>query len=447
MKKLLVLIWILSVSISFFIGYKTQSIFQEVQPQSNPQEPHILVGSELFVSATNDELDYNQHSNQTSKTRAENIPRRSIKEVLSEIKRLLAEGDSSFSIASLAESYSLIKRLTEDELNEALGLINFNSNTSANSMLMMTMMSRFAELNPQAALSFVEYNISNTGAKRNVLNNIIISWANTDPLSAYYWSLSNDEDFNDKYSSTLASIGTMAIFSGLAKQDLYDAFDKLSEIDTNDSKIHSAAIGISRALEFKEDFINFIEKVNYLENNNVKDSIIRAWSQKNPQEAADWLFSNAPTTDRNRMKNTLISTWLSSSPNEAADWYMNLVTDASDQEKLDKIINKWSSQNPEDVLDWINLQPEIDTDKSIVTLLNKSASINTKFAIDNLNLLSSDLDKQNVSFKIYRALKYSNKKKAEKFFEQSPYQSSLLQQIRKDEEARAARKSKRLNNN
>ena len=67
--------------------------------------------------------------------------------------------------------------------------------------------------------------------------------------------------------------------------------------------------------------------------------------------------------------------------------------------------------------------------------------------MSNLNLLSTDFDKQKVSYRIYTSLKSINKKKAAKFLEKSPYKDSLLQQVSKDKEARAARKAKRLSGN
>ena len=154
MKKLLVLIWILSVCIAFFIGYKTQSIFQEVHHQSNHQSDSMNAGDELYLSASSDIPENNQPSIQQNYRNAEKIQSPTLKEVLTEIKTILNDGYLSLNIASLAESYNLIKGLTEEELNEMLGLIDFNSNAPNDIMLMTTMMSRFAEINPQASLRY-----------------------------------------------------------------------------------------------------------------------------------------------------------------------------------------------------------------------------------------------------------------------------------------------------
>jgi len=439
MKKLLFVIWILSVSAAFIIGNQTPSLFQEIQQQAEIEHVNKIAVKKKIVSNKNQSFTQRTASSDDDYDIVNNNAQ-SIEEVVSDLKSLLKDGFTSFSLPAIAESYNLIKDLSEQEIITALSLIELNSKNRDNLMLLTTLIGRYAELNPEASLLYINENISSDQTKQIAVNTVMSYWSKTDPVAAYYWSSSNEHsDLSDNANSI--SFGMMTIFNGLAKRDLYDAIEKLNEVEDNGQNTRMAAAGIAQAIEFKDDFIAFIAMADEIGNAGIKDTTIRNWANKNPQEAAEWVYTSDDQSNNSRTKSTVLSAWLIKQPREAADWYMGLADETSTQNKLNKIIGQWSYQSPQDALDWIDEQADIDYDKTIKLLLMSSASTNTNFAIKNMKLLSTDADKQNLSYDIYKTLNYTSKKQATAFLAKSPYKDFLQQKHNEAKQAWAKRNS------
>jgi len=82
-------------------------------------------------------------------------------------------------------------------------------------------------------------------------------------------------------------------------------------------------------------------------------------------------------------------------------------------------------RDPNEALNWLEQQTTFDTQTSTVKLLSSSTFSNPNFAVENLELLSNDKDKTNVSLDIYQALERSSTNKAADFLASSPYKNEI----------------------
>ncbi len=82
-------------------------------------------------------------------------------------------------------------------------------------------------------------------------------------------------------------------------------------------------------------------------------------------------------------------------------------------------------QDPASTLSWLNQQAGIDAKGLTTKLLDTSTFSQPQFALDNLDLLANQTDKESISYSIYSAFLRKNNKKAENFLQASPYKKSI----------------------
>jgi hypothetical protein len=114
-----------------------------------------------------------------------------------------------------------------------------------------------------------------------------------------------------------------------------------------------------------------------------------------------------------------------SNPQEAANWHMDNADDKTKQKAANEIIQNWSYRDPKAAMTWLDNQEGLDKDKSVKKIISSSIYSNPNFAIDNLEKLSSDKDKKQLSQQIYAQLKRNSPKKAADFLEDSPFKEEL----------------------
>lgn len=344
------------------------------------------------------------------------------KKILAEVKSLLAGGSFSLDLASISKSYALVSEFSELEVSNALSEMKGNLNHVRNAMYLNLLISRYAELNPYGAIDFIENNVSSPRNKKLSLNSAIRTWAKHDPTSAYYWVVDNKNNEND----FMSSYKYVALFSGLAKQDVNDAYSKLNEIANKGKDTDMAAMGLANVLEDSESFSVFYENSKFLDSKNVMNSAIATWINKDPLVATEWLDSIDEGEDKRKMQDAALNNWINSEPRKAVDWYMSHGNGDERQSYANKVVTSWGRTDPKQTLEWINQQPNIDKEIVTTKLLQSSVYSNIQFAIDNTKLLSSEKSKKSISSTIYLNLKRSNKKKAERFLNDSPYKEYLL---------------------
>jgi hypothetical protein len=346
------------------------------------------------------------------------------KKSLAELKSLLAGGYFTRDLASVAKSYAIVSQFSELEVYNALHEMKGNINHVKNVMYLNLLVGRYAEINPYGAIDFIENNVSSSRNKKSSLNSVISAWAKNDPTSAYFWAEENKDSENGN--DFMASYKYVAIFNGLAKQDVNDAYSKLNEIAGSGKNTDMAAMGLANVLEDSESYSVFYENSKKLGSDNVMKSAVASWVNKDPQVVTEWLDTVEKGEDRRTMEDAALNNWIYSEPKKAVDWYMSQADGVDVQSYINKAVSTWGRSEPKQTLEWINQQPNVDKDIATEKLLQSTIYSNLQFAIDNTELLGTEQSRKNISSTIYYRLKQSNKEKAERFLNESPLKEYLL---------------------
>jgi hypothetical protein len=415
--------WLVSIGAAFFLGYSVNSMINLNQNNtfSITEQPKLKYSD----IQTKDNIQLKEIV-KLEKLNAAVTVKPALNGLIDNLDHLLNKGQLSLDMASIVEAYKLIENLTEDELLTALNLMEGGLNKLKNLQVLSLLTERLASLDPLKAVQFVEDNVDSPQAKMTAMMSVISSWVKKDPISAYDWY----KDQSNGYASNnnFSSMGLLSIFNGLAKHDINDAFTKLTELDSSGTNIVMAVMGISDVLESKEDFVQFIEHSDELDNLEITDAIIRSWALKSPLDTIEWSESMEGTEQQKTMQSTIFTTWVSTEPTSAADWYIGTASEGEKALHATEIIEMWSMIEPNEALTWLDQQTSFDTQESIVALLNSSTYDNVKFAIDNFERLTSDKNKADVSYRIYQSLERNSTKKAAEFLASSPYKQEIEQQ-------------------
>jgi len=414
------ILWPISIGAAFFLGY---SMNFTTKPDQNKKSQIIEQPNLNDSEIQNKAIIQLKKTTKLEKINAVVMVKPDLNNLLADLENLLDGNQFSFDMASIAQAYMLIENLTEDELLTTLSLMNGKLNKANNGELLTLLLGRLATFDPLRTANFIEDNIVSPQAKMTAMMSVISSWIKDDPTSAYNWYIDPTNSFSSD--SNFSSIGFLAIFKGLASHDIDDAFTKLSELNYSATKIRMAAMGISQAIESKEDFIQFIQRSDELDDKSIKGSFISSWVLKNPLETVEWSESILDEAQQRKMQSTIFMNWTSTEPAKAADWFIGTANDSEKGSHATKIIDMWGRREPNAALAWLDQQAGFDTQKSIAKLLNSSAYMNTKFTIDNLDRLTSDKAKTKISYRIYQALQRSSSTKAAEFLSSSPYQEEI----------------------
>jgi hypothetical protein len=414
------ILWLISVGVAFILGYSMQSPIKPVPNNTSHNiEPSELSTSDIQIQ---DIAQLKKQNKLEIINKA--IPSKSdLYSLIDNLENLLNGGKYSFDMVSIAQAYQLIENLTQDELLSLLNSMNGKINKPENDKLLSLLISRMASFDPLQTASYIENNIDSSKAKMVAMMSMLSSWVKEDPTSAYYWYTDPNNSLTSQKSSSTR--GLSAIFEELASQDIYDAFTKLTELDSAGTDTRMAAYGISESLENKEDFIQFIERSDELGNKSVKDSFLNNWVKKSPSETVEWSESILNSKQQKRVQSTIFNIWVREEPTNAANWYISTFDENKKELHAARIISMWGMREPNAALEWLEQQNSFDTQKSIASLLQSSSYRNTSFAINNLDLLTSDKTKADISYNIFQTLKRSSETRADEFLSTSPYQEEI----------------------
>ena len=429
MKKGLAALWISSVGLAFLLGY---NISPAVQVQAVPQQVALVQAQPSSKHADIAGQNRQQPTQFQTKQAIEATSNEPvlIKDSLSKIKSLLGQGNTLMDIEGIARSYLLIKAFTEQDVTDSLALLQNELDQPDNMMALMLILGRYGELNPQQAIAFTENHIHASQTKMTAMSSIISAWSKQDPLAAYDWFITNQTNSANSDFFNTSSVGLMPIFNGLANQDLNDAISKLADIADSNSDTMMAINGITASFTDKEQFIHLIEKTAEFDDRRIQESILSTWAMKTPEDTVAWLDTIENGEDKKAMRQDVLRSWMFTEPLDAATWYMSRAGENEKQSASEQIVSQWGRDNPNAALNWLDQQTDIDSEASTMSLLENSAYEHPQFAIEHLERLSSDKDKQRISFNIYLALERKSKQQADNFVASSPYHEALADEIK-----------------
>ncbi len=429
MKKQHSILWIASVVIAYFVGYNTKSVPTQNDPllgYEQPDSPSKVNKTSVDVNKATDTTQYTM-AQKTNRTVTNKPP--VVSDVLEALKSLLGNSALSSDMAAIAESYNLVKTLTEQQLLDALTQLKGDLNNPDSFMPLMVILSQYAQKKPQRSIDFVQDNMVSPRSKMIAMSSIISTWAKSDSLAAYDWYKTAKQSDDSSGLLGTNAMQLSQIFQGLAKRDINDAIEKLADLSEDRRSLSMAVSGLTGELNDKAEFADFIAKTSEFDDKSARDGAIRSWAMKNPQEMTQWLDTIDNSPDKTALQEKALSGWMMADPKNAADWYINTAQEQDKQVHADKIVSQWSQSNPEATLQWIGQQAGIDAQKSTQKLLSSSAFFQPEFVTNNLELLTNVKDKVDISVSLYMAYERSNKKKAAEFLKQSPYKEALDKRV------------------
>ncbi|MCJ8321747.1 MAG: hypothetical protein MJK12_19080 [Colwellia sp.] len=428
MNKQLGLLWGLSLLITFYLGFSYHSLSSAQQDDIKAQNSTVtalklLENNPLAQGSitTSDQIKnaINKRANKAPATKTTNIT-----QSLAEIKSLLGNG---MDMAGSAKAYIMISAFSEQDLLLSLEQLENTANQPGNTSLLSLLLSKYAEKSPQESLAYIDHHLTSVQSKVAATMSVVAVWARNDALASYDWFVNQNNDNGGTFTNNKMAL--YAIFSELTKQDFHGAIDKLIDISDGSGNNYIAVHGMATALTTKDEFAELMDRTHELVDRRLKDSVINSWVTRSPQEAIEWIETVDDTEEKTKLQEGVLSNWMISEPAKAANWYLSNAEPTEKQSYADKIIDKWSYNNPKTALDWLSQHPEIDQEKSTTILLKSSVYRNTDFVINNLNLLSDDKDKLDLSISIHRALNRNNKTKAAEFVAQSTIKEALEKKI------------------
>ncbi|WP_281558431.1 hypothetical protein [Thalassomonas sp. RHCl1] len=430
MKKGLFALWPASLALAFLLGYQ---LSPAPQSQTSGQQP-TFAQSRVQSNTATQLAGNNEQSVSTAlvvkQTASPSAPAPAeVKDSLVQIKSLLGDGNMLMDMEGIAQSYLLVQTFSEQDVLESLSLLKNELEQANNMMPLMLILGRYAELNPQQAIAFTEDNISSSQTKMAAMASVIGAWSKQDPQGAYNWYLNSQENNPNQGAFSANSAGLMAIFNGLANQDLDDAISKLADISGHKNNTMMAVSGITSAFTDKEQFAHFLEQTKALDDRRIQSSVLSTWTMKNPQDTVAWLDNIENEEDKKALQQEVLGSWMFTQPLAAASWYISQADEQDKQSASEQIISQWGRNDPSATLNWLEQQVDIDNETSAKILLETSVYEHPDFVIEHLERLSDDKDKQQLSFNIYQALERESEQKAANFLASSPYRESLENQI------------------
>ncbi len=417
MKISTTILWIISLILAFATGFLINPT--KPVPLSDTQDIDSIPLKKEMVGSSNESAEKTDSRSVATK----NNSKRKI-DVASTLKELLENSQMFIDLASIAESYSLVSSLSENEVIEALDQLKYGLTRTDGIPPFSILMSRYAELDAYKALSYLDNNVTSAQTKKTLTMSIISVWSKADPSSAYEWVLETNN--NEQQNGLMSGFNYYPVFSGLAKQNIDDAYSKLSDLEANGQNVSMAVAGIAGTLESKEEFISFYQKSQEAESSKVGRSIVSSWASKKPREVAEWLASTEESNEKDDLQKSVLSIWMNTEPNDAADWYLASSNEKNRQAHVDNIVQRWSYRSPSSALSWAQQQSNIDVPKTTKKILDNSVVSSTKFAMENLYLLDNEKDRKELSGQIYLVLKRNNKKEADSFLNNSPFREYFI---------------------
>lgn len=421
MKKLVPIIWVISVCAAFAVGYTFES--QNTAPQQSSSQSLAAKNSELAeITASSVPNTTPAENNNTVQTPA--LQNKSSSQIATDIYQLFQTEEDS--LRSQLKAIELLLSLDEQGLQEVFFHFKQDKNDRAYLNSIAMLITAYAELSPTSALDFILENITVQPLQTQSVYQVLKLWAKSEPQAVLNWHHQQSEINEQAFDKAL----NIAL-SELARENIYLVIDEIANIaeKAETAQITSLLTDISYSVSQNTDFISLMEHGRLYDNKDIDWPILSNWLKHSEQGVQDW-FANLDESElKQNMRDTIYNVWQPRELAKAADWLVSTSNPTSLNGDVEKIISHWAHQNPSGALDWINLQTQIDTDFATQKLLSSAAFSNPEFAINNIELVLKEKNKVDVLWMVYTAYEKQSAAKAEDFLMSSPYREALQKQI------------------
>lgn len=423
MKTIIGIFWIISLLLAFTIGQQ----FQHSAPLTQTVSSSEIDDGSILNSPHSSNL--NLTLSTSNKINTEVLPEKTNEDTLTTtdlINQLgsLTDSQTMVNYAGIAEAYQLIEQLDLTEILSALELLKDKASDPKHLVSINLLLSIYARSEPSLAMSYIKDNIHSKTASMQANMVVLGTWAENEPLNTLDWYRQNDV-----VTGPFSSVPLIIIFKGLANKDLDVAISQLTGLSNYVIEISSAINGIAETLQSSEQFSYFLSQLTEFDNKEMEKSVVSSWTRKRPYEALGWVSEVENSSRREELENSLYKSWLTLQPQEAADSLIASATPENLNARAKQVVDSVSFMDPQWTLDWIGTQPDIKTDELLSEVLNNSTYSNPGFAAENLDLLTDEKRKIDISRAIYEGYARISQTKAEEFLASSSNKDEVEKEI------------------
>ena len=271
--------------------------------------------------------------------------------------------------------------------------------------------------NPNASLDYL-VGVKNLRLKEVLFFTYLNEYITDSPIDAVDWIL------KQSYLHALkGNEGVMrSLFFNLAQIDRELAFVYYEQIHV---RLKTAAIaGISSTITTSEDYQTFITRLSGSPHSSLVDGIKELWAEAFPIEASNWL--NSQQTPSPRVAQSVYISWLETDFVAAADWYLNINVNTESGLKMRHIMFRANSRvDRNSIMNWISKLSPDDINTGYTSYFLSLSDKDTRFVIENLQLVANADDRLRLSYRISNILSNKNQDEAEAFINSSEFSTQL----------------------
>jgi hypothetical protein len=424
-------IWLITFTLAFIAGFFTSKVFEKKQisyplaskqnvTPTNQKEKQVSI----YVSGNKKTPTVESEQNSTSGASTQ----LSLVALTEELESYANNGAGGLAFSELSRLYLIVGNLPDDQVLELMRTF-FIDNIEDDSSIFSVLFSKYIEANSEAALDFVSDEITDTNLRSRYLGQVVDSIAKTDPIAAYEYVLQDidaKDGLTDRNQIAMTS-SLYSVFESLAKRDRLLAIDKLNELSQLGHSITIPALGLTQALESKQEFINFLTMTKSIDNHEIERAAIGKWTRSNPEEVGAWLIRDYTGNRYDEIEERLIQNWSYIDREKSADWMITNSRPEKLSKNLANFVGNWGYDNPTEAMQWFKQQSvEIYNQNTLSDFLGSVAYSHPQFAVNHLRSIEGEKGRSRVAQSIYQGFKRNSSSKAEAFLEQSPFREEIL---------------------
>ena len=201
---------------------------------------------------------------------------------------------------------------------------------------------QFGKLDPQAAIQWAEQ-LRSDDARKEALRNIVLQWGESDPKSAFDYSLKHqvtDSPFsNTAFSKWTASDPDAA----------WEFVQKTPESQGKQNAVRSVLSSMAR--NNPEKAIQLSANLTGLDRTNAMSSIATSWSYKDPNAAITWVMS-LPPNEQGFPFQSVIGSWARADAQAASKWIQSQPDPAIRDSATYRFVEAVAQDAPETAMEW-----------------------------------------------------------------------------------------------
>ena len=349
-KAIIVLIWIASVILTYWLGIEQAG--ESVGPETVNQP---LVSDSSAISKKDDE------QRQIKSVSA--LPKESISEKVVVAQPRLEEKTltnpkrsdfqnrikSSNPVVRLLAFAQLLEDGTPQSIEEARGIYEKLPEGPQRFSELRMLAYSWGQSDPQSALEWAQK--LDGFDQRLGTGSVLDSWARYDSAGAIAWAKENFEGEENPY--------YIGIISGMSENDLIGASELMTALPYGRVRGRAASILVEKTWQMGEDVaIHFADN---LPEGSIQNfafgEIAKKIAKDDLGRAVQWVEKMEESEVKVQVSEDVAERWARESPVEAAEWVSQMPEGEARSESMEEVVTQWARKDPTATAEWLNQFP------------------------------------------------------------------------------------------